>query len=65
MLHDFIIDIFSAIVNIFLGSFLFPLKGWGERYGESVSKIMCYKSISFKIVSRLEFLKVTIPPIPK
>ena len=39
MLHDFIIDIFSAIVNIFLGSFLFPLKGWGDRYGESVSKI--------------------------
>ena len=45
-------------------SFLLPLKGFGDKYGESVSKTIFSIPILFKNLSILPFLNVTTPPIP-
>ena len=57
-------DNFSTVYFMNEGSFVFPLKGIGAKYGESVST----KSLSTGIYDAAstkseEFLKVTIPLI--
>ena len=51
-----------AIIDKYWGSFLFPLKGVGAKYGASVS-IRIFSIGTFLITeSRPEFLNVKIPP---
>ena len=46
--------------------FLFPLKGTGARYGQSVSRIKYSIGVSATTsFSFFAFLKVTTPPIPR
>ena len=65
MSTSYISDILLAINSIYELSFLFPLKGTGARYGESVSNTIFSIGTWFKNSDIFPFLKVTTPPIPR
>ena len=55
---------FSAISGMYELSFLFPRKGTGVRYGESVSRTILSSGIFLTVSAIPAFLYVSTPPIP-